>query len=87
MVAQRQVGLHRQRTLFRLGMEGGGDEGLGDRRKRYPADFAARHAGLRMGFAIGRQENLGETPGLRALASRTGMHCKNSTHLYLLGFG
>ena len=87
LVAQRQIGLHRQRTLFRLGMEGGGNEGLGDRRKRYPADFAARHAGLRMGFAIGRQENLGETPGLRALASRAGMHCENSTHLYLLGFG
>ncbi|MNO98869.1 hypothetical protein D3C76_906280 [compost metagenome] len=83
-VAERQVGLHRQRPSVGLGVKRGGHERLVDRRDQRPADFAPGQWRVRMTGLPGRQKHFGQTPGVRTITTGAGMNSKNSTHLSLL---
>ncbi|MNT00977.1 hypothetical protein D3C72_1354270 [compost metagenome] len=83
-VAERQIGLHRQRPSGGLGVKRGGHECLVDRRNQRPTDFASGQLRVWMTGLPGRQKHFGQTPGVRTITTGAGVNSKNSTHLSLL---
>ncbi|MNN32264.1 hypothetical protein D3C81_1459830 [compost metagenome] len=81
LIAQGQIGLHRQWACFRLWIKRGGDKGFVDRRNQRPTDLPASHLRLRMTHLPGTEKTFRQTPRVGTVAAWAGMNRKNSTHL------